>query len=120
MAENGALGRWVRNGYWREVDARAVLEAWRESGETMATFARRHGIQRGRLERWSRRLRESGPEVRFHPVRVVSAPASPERTGASNHIELQLATGHRIRVAPGFDPEDLRRVLFVIGQVEGC
>jgi transposase-like protein len=42
-------------GYWRESTARVMADAWRGSGETVAAFARRHGVNRRRLARWVRR-----------------------------------------------------------------
>ena len=42
--------------YWRAAEARGVVEAWEESGETLAGFARRYGIHRRRLGRWVEQL----------------------------------------------------------------
>ena len=35
--------------YWREADARVIVEAWEQSGETGAAFARRLGVHPQRL-----------------------------------------------------------------------
>ncbi len=43
---------------WRESDARRVLDALAESGETLSGFARRHGLTPQRLSWWRRRLGE--------------------------------------------------------------
>jgi transposase len=71
---NAEVARISERGYWSEEEARVVVEAWQESGETMASFARRHGVQAKRVARWVRRLQE--PEERtpsgFLPVRVVA------------------------------------------------
>lgn len=42
--------------YWRESEARRVIEAWRQSGESAAAFGRRHGINVKRLRWWTKRL----------------------------------------------------------------
>ena len=99
--------------YWREAEARVLVEAWRSSGETLSGFARRHGVGPGRLGRWVSRLGEGGSTLRFHPVRLVGPP---ERSP----IEIQLVGGRRVRVPHGFEPEELRRVLAVLEQAKTC
>ena len=51
-------------------------------------------------------------EARFLPVEIVaetrSAPAAP---AAENHIEIELAGGHRMRISGGYDPEALARLI---------
>jgi hypothetical protein len=103
--------------YWREADARVIVEAWRQSGETGAAFARRVGVHPRRLWWWASRLRRlEVTAMRFHPVRVASADTS-RREG---WIELDLGHGQRVRVAPGFAAEDLRRVLTVLEGGTSC
>ena len=102
--------------YWGEDDARAVLNAWRASGESLSAFARHHGVQRSRLARWIRRL-ETGALVRFHPVRVTGA-AHPTAWPAT--IEIELPSGERIRLPRGFDTDDLRRLFSVLEAGSSC
>jgi transposase-like protein len=45
---------------WTEEDGRAVVAAWRASGESMAAFAREQGFGDGRLRWWRDRLRDAG------------------------------------------------------------
>jgi hypothetical protein len=107
--------------YWREAEARVVVEAWRSSGEALARFARRHGFEPRRLARWASRLeRAADEEVRFHPVRLLEQPVEPERSGSGAPIEIELAHGRRVCVPRGFEAEDLRRVLVVLGEVAAC
>jgi len=97
--------------HWREADARAVLEAWQESGETITEYARSRSIQPERLARWERKLRTPAAQaVSFHPVRVTGelGSARPE------YIEVVLGEERRVRVAPGFAPQDLLAVLAVL------
>jgi hypothetical protein len=115
MARKTGIADVVERPYWREAEARIVVEAWRHSGETLVQFARRHGVDRGRVARWAARLGGGAPPVRFHPVRL----AGPgEGTGAA--IEIHLGGGRRVRVAPGFQAEDLRRVLAVLDPGMPC
>ena len=39
--------------YWNEAEGRAVVEAWRQSGDPAAAFARRHGLTSKRLAYWA-------------------------------------------------------------------
>ena len=102
--------------YWGEEDARAVVAAWRASGESVSAFARRHGVQRRRLARWIRRL-ETATSVRFHPVRLTEAI---DAAASASAIEIELTSGERIRVPRGFDAEDLRRVFSVLTARSSC
>ncbi len=103
--------------YWREADARVIVEAWQQSGETGVEFARRLGVHPRRLWWWASRLGRPEPTaVRFHPVRVASADTSRREVW----IEMDLGNGPRVRVAPGFAAEDLRRVLTVLKEVTSC
>lgn len=104
--------------YWREADARILVEAWRNSGESLSGFARRQGVEHKRLARWVRRLEgAAGGPLRFHPVRLVESPAE---SGGGAPIDIQLAGGQRVRVAHGFQTEDLRRVLAVLAEASRC
>jgi hypothetical protein len=103
--------------YWQESQARVMVEAWHGSGETITAFAARHGVEARRLGRWVRRLGGEGASVRFHPVRITSA-SVPEPPGP--FIEIELARGQRVRVAPGFDSDDLQRVVMVLERAAAC
>ena len=105
-------------GYWREGDGRVMVEAWQRTGEPLWRFAKRHGVDPRRLSRWVSRLERSEPErVRFHPVRLADDGAG-SRGGCA--IEIELCGGRRVRVAHGFESEDLRRVLAVLEEEARC
>ena len=107
----------AKRGYWREADARALIEAWRSSGEPLSRFARRYGIQRSRLTRWVKRLEGAAPMV-LHPVRVVAKATS--ASSGDGTIAIQLADGRCVRVAHDFQSDDLRRVLMVLAESLPC
>ena len=118
MARKAGVRQVAERRYWREADARVLVEAWRNSGETLSGFARRHGVEPRRLARWVSRLSGAGEgSLRFHPVRLVE---SPPETGGGAPIEIQLAGGRRVRVPRGFETEDLRRVLVVLEEAATC
>lgn len=107
-------------GYWREDDARVVVEAWRASEISVAAFARRYGLSPRRITRWAKRLDEDSSAVRFHPVRVVTSTAMPTPLGDSPSIEIVLEGGLRVRVPAGVDPSELRQVLDVVVEHSRC
>src|SRR5712692_2276751 len=45
--------------YWHEGDARRIVEAWRESGESVSGFAARLHLDPRRVSRWATRLERS-------------------------------------------------------------
>jgi hypothetical protein len=111
MAKKTGVAAVVERPYWREAEARVVVEAWRVSGEPLAQFARRHRVDRGRVARWAGRLAREAAPVRFHPVRLAESREA---------LEICLVGGQRVRVAPGFQAEDLRRVLAVLDAGTPC
>lgn len=116
MAKRNDGGGVASRTYWREDEARAVVAAWRASGESLSAFARRRGVERRRIARWLGRL-ETAPAMQFHPVRVagiVDATASPAA------IEIELPSGERIRLRRGFDADDLRCVFALLGATSSC
>jgi len=111
-----ALRQVAKLGYWRESDARVLIEAWRATGESLAGFAKRHGVKPRRLTRWIQQLEESAVPA-LHPVRLVERSAT---IGGGGAIELRLAEGTRVFVPPGFTADDLRRVLAVLVESARC
>jgi hypothetical protein len=95
-----------------------MVDAWRESGETVAAFARRHGVDRRRMARWVRRVEAKGEvAVPFHPVRVVG---SNEGQVTDAAIEIAVGSTYCVRVPPGFQVDHLRRVLAVLALGASC
>lgn len=96
MATGTGAGRAARfeqakgSGYWRDEDARAVLDAWLASGQSVAAFAAQHGLQRARLHRWKQRLEpDDGRDTAalFWPVKVAAEPSGPA-DGEAWRVEL--------------------------------
>lgn len=118
MSRKSEVAQVARRRYWREADGRLMVEAWQSSGERLSEFADRHRVEPRRVARWASRLGRPEPEVvRFHPVRL--AGEGPESWSGSA-IELHLTGGRRVRLAPGFAAEDLRRVLAVLEGAARC
>lgn len=118
MSRKTEVARVAKRGYWKEADGRIMVEAWQSSGETLSEFADRHGVDLKRIARWASRLGRSKSEaVHFHPVRVAG-----DGTGiwSASPIEIHLVGGQRVRLAHGFEAEDLRRVLAVLEEEGRC
>ncbi len=116
MARKGSVAEIAVRRYWREADARVMVKAWRNSGESLSGFARRQGVDPRRVARWAVRVdgSEQAP-VRFHPVRLADHDG-----GGGSAIEIHLVGGQRVRVPAGFQTEDLRRVLAALDPRTPC
>jgi hypothetical protein len=103
----------------------AAIAEFRRSGLTQAEFCRRRELP---LHTFRKRLygrRGTAPAAaepipapqapvdppRFVPVTLVADPVTPEPAAAADPLVLILDGRRRIAVAPGFDPETLRRLL---------
>ena len=72
---DGSIRGAVESRYWREPDARAVLDELGASGLGIQAFCRRYGVGRERVRYWQRRLAASEGVAEapvFLPVRVVT------------------------------------------------
>jgi hypothetical protein len=114
MVREAEIREVAQRRYWREAEARVVVQAWRSSGEGLARFARRHDLRPNRLGWWVRRLGSQG-QVHFHAVRLVQQ--QPDSDGS---IEIEFNGGRLVRVRPGFEAEDLRHVLEVLREAATC
>ena len=84
---------------WTAAEARRVVAAWRESGQSMSAFARERGFDAQRLRWWRKRFAEwsSGGEER--PVRFAPAVISTAGGLVSPQVSLRLPEGVLIEVA---------------------
>jgi hypothetical protein len=81
---------------WTEADARRLLERWRQSGDTLAAFARQHGVTISRLHYWKKRLTAAPPVV---PRPVTLAPAMVIAAAPTAVVIVQLPSGIALDVA---------------------
>lgn len=104
----------------------ALLNDFRRSGLTHAEFCRRReiSIHSFRKRLYDARTPKPTPTPgddrsslsnapHFLPVTILPDPL-PIVAAAPQSLELILPNGRRIAVAPGFDPETLRRLLAVV------
>jgi transposase len=95
----------------KEQQWRRWIRQWRASGLSVRAFCARHGLATPSFYHWRRVLdRRAAEKAAFLPVQVL-ADASPARASA---LEVILADGRAVRVAPGFDAATLRQLLAVL------
>lgn len=116
----------VGSRYWREADARAVLDAWVASGEAVVPFASRFGLSPQRLERWRQRLMpETTPEgmVTFFPV-MLSGRAEGARETSVPPVavawSIEISGGVRVQVPCAGGAELLAGALRAVREVWSC
>ena len=109
----------LRGRRWDESDARWVIGLAEAEGAALHPFAREHGLDPQRLYGWRRRLASTAvvPEAGFVAVQVVDAgdPRAPTTSERGDGVVVEMSTGHRIHVGPGFDATTLARVVSVLG-----
>jgi transposase-like protein len=106
---------------WTEEDGRKIVAAWRASGQTIAAFAKTHGIGDGRLRWWRDRVRGAsggGVMSRLGPpvegprlVRVEVDESDARRAPATSAWELVTSRGHLRVQHEGIGVGELRLVL---------
>lgn len=80
---------------WTEDDARRVLDEWRQSGQSIAAFARARHISAPRLYWWRKRLPQNeaaAPMVSLVPAKIVARPAT-------TAIVIRMPSGVGIEIA---------------------
>jgi transposase len=103
----------------------ACEQRWRDrlvrfhrSGLTVAAFCDRESVSTAAFYQWQRRLDDSiVPPAPAAPAFVTVALAE---TPTPPVIEVALASGHVVRIPPGFDPAHLRAVLTLLAEGGTC
>ena len=95
----------------KERQWRRRIDQRRASGLSVRAFCAQHSLSSASFYHWRRLLeRRAAEQSAFVPVQVV-ADAVPVQAGA---LEVVLADGRTVRVAPGFDAVTLRQLLTVL------
>jgi transposase-like protein len=91
-----------------------LVAQWPATGESQASFARRHGMRPWTLWYWSRKVAAirgvEPPQATFVPVRVTAEPA--------RGIEVVLASGDRLHVPVDASVEVVRTAITALRS--GC
>jgi transposase len=101
----------------KEQQWRGWIHQWQQSGLSVRAFCARHGLAAPSFYAWRRELtRRDAAAPAFVAVRL----APDEEPAPARGVEVVLAGGRRLRVAPGFDPATLRQLLAVLEEAPPC
>jgi transposase-like protein len=93
---------------------RSLIAAQEQSGESVARFAERRGLNSATLYWWRSRLRSREREQpEFVPIEIFGA-ERPAAAAIDGVFELELAGGRRLRVPPRFDADELARLIVAV------
>ena len=87
---------------WRASEKQQLVAASLEPGASVSALAREAGIHASQLYGWRRQLR-AAPSMTFAPVRI-AADAAPASDVGPGVIEIEFASGARMRIAGAVDP----------------
>jgi transposase len=97
------------------------VEEWKQSGLTAREYAARAGLNVGTLGYWKWKLSRDAarePKTRSNKRRRrVSKPKLVELAPISlsdDRVEIELSSGHRLRLPRHFDPESLTRLVSIL------
>ena len=105
---------------WTDEEKRSICLQTTAPGVSVAQVALRYTVNANLIFKWLRDPKYrpkpgTGSEqagLRFLPVEIVrQAPVTRPIPVADNHIEIELAGGHRMRISGSFDPEALARLI---------
>jgi transposase len=105
---------------WTDEEKRSICLQTTAPGVSVAQVAHRYAVNANLVFKWLRdpkyrprpgtRSEEAG--LRFLPVEIVAeARTAGAASVADNHIEIELAGGHRMRISGSYDPEALVRLI---------
>ena len=105
---------------WTDEENRTICLQTTAPGVSVVQVALRYTVNANLIFKWLRDPKYrpkpgTGSEdagLRFLPVEIVKeAPVIRSMPAADNHIEIDLADGHRMRISGSYDPEALARLI---------
>jgi len=106
---------------WTDEEKRSICFQTTAPGVSVAQVARRYAVNANLIFKWLRDPRFApdpaaalppSEEAHFLPVEIVAqARSAPTAPAAENHIEIEIAGGHRMRISGGYDPEAVVRLI---------
>ena len=105
---------------WTDEEKRSICLQTTAPGVSVAQVAHRYAVNANLIFKWLRdpqyrpKLGAGSEEagLRFLPVEIVKeASLTQPIPAAENHIEIDLAGGHRMRISGSYDAETLARLI---------
>lgn len=109
VAEDSAIASGRRR--WPDALKRRIVAETLEPGASVSVVARRHDVNANQVFKWRRGFAVVAADAGLVPVRVT--PASP--SAGAGLIEVDLASGTRVRISGTVDAAVLRQVLEHLG-----
>ena len=115
------IGVWALKGrgrrVWPEAVKREICAAARSPGVSVSEVARRFDVNANLVFTWLRDPRfgdaaPPSPEASFLPLALVDGePCREARAVNEGRIEIDLSSGHKLRITGDYDPEALARLI---------
>jgi transposase len=103
---------------WSEEEKRLICGQAGLPGVSVSQVARRYDVNANLVFKWLRDPRfacdgSAEEAARFLPVELVGERSEERPTAAcaENRIEIELASGHRLRISGAYDPDALARLI---------
>ena len=105
---------------WARAEKERIVAAAIEPGAVASEVARAAGIHVSQLFRWRQELcGRARAAPAFSPVAVVGEPGAPATlSAASGAIEIEFATGTRMRIAGPADASIVRAMIMALAKAE--
>jgi transposase len=97
---------------WSSTEKQRLVAATLEPGASVSAVARDAGIHPSQLYGWRRQLC-ARPAIGFAPVQIAPG-VSPAGLSGAGAIEIEFATGARMRVTGAVDPAMLRAAVVAL------
>ena len=94
---------------WSSAEKQQLVAATLEPGASVSAIARGAGVHPSQLYGWRRQLRVQA-STGFAPVRIAAAPA-PTSLADVRGIEIEFASGARMRIAGAADPVTVSAII---------
>jgi transposase len=94
---------------WNSAEKQQLVAASLEPGASVSTIARESGIHPSQLYGWRRQLR-ARQGIGFAPVQIAPEP-SPGGVASRGAIEIEFASGARMRITGAVEPATLTAVV---------
>lgn len=112
-----------RRRHWSRAEKERIVAAALEPGAVASDIARAAGIHASQLFRWRQQLCALTPRpTAFHPVAiapepaVVAAPAPEPSLDRAGSIEIEFATGGRMRISGSVDAATVSALIRVLAK----
>lgn len=98
----------LRDGRWTRADAELVLDALERSGDTVAAFARAHGLSAKKIFWWRSHLSSGAPSadpseeaesISFAPVVVTGLGREPAAVIRQGSIEIEVLDPNKVEAS---------------------